>query len=135
MGVARVTSLTALALVSWIQGTALLAYGLFDVIKAITVGIAGPVQVSSAPALTLQVLLFLLFGAGLILVGLGWWRTRRWARAPFLLAQLIALVVGVPLAQAAEATSRIPGMLLASIAVVGLVLVFLPGTTRALLES
>jgi len=131
---ARSLPLMALAMVSWLQGTALLAYALFDIVEAVTVGISGPAPVSNASGLMLQILLFLVFGVGLILVGRGWWQVRRWARAPFVLAQLIALVVGVPLAQASDASVRIPGLALSAIAGVGLILVFLPRTTRALLE-
>lgn len=126
--------LVALALVSWLQGAALLGYAVFDVVEAVTVGISGPAPVSNTTGLMLQILLFLVFGAGLLLVGWGWWQVRRWARAPFVLAQLIALVIGVPLAQAAEAGVRLPGILLSAVAGIGLVLVFLPKTTRALLE-
>ena len=124
----------ALALISWLQGTALLAYAVFDVVEAVTVGISGPAPVSNTSGLMLQILLFLVFGVGLMFVGRGWWQVRRWARAPFVLGQLIALVVGVPLAQASEASARVPGILVSAIAVIGLVLVFLPKTTRALLE-
>ena len=125
----------ALALISCLQGIALLGYGVFDIVGALTVGISGPAAVSNPTGTVLQILLFLIFGAGLLAVAWGWWQVRRWARAPFVLAQLIALVVGVPLAQAAEESARIPGILLTGIAVAGLVLVFIPKTTKALLES
>ena len=131
----RTKPVMILALISVLQGVALLGYAIFDIIEAITVGITGPAPVSNSTALTLQILLFVIFGAGLIAVAWGWWQVRRWARAPFVLAQLIALVVGVPLAQAAEATARVPGILLSMVAVIGLVLVFLPKTTQSLVES
>jgi len=130
----RSASLVALALVSGLEGLALLGYALFDVIQGMTVGITGPAGVSSVTALTLQIVIFFAFGLGLLVVGRGWWQARRWARAPFVLAQLIALVVGVPLAQAAETSSRIPGIVISLVAALGLVLVFLPRTTRALAE-
>lgn len=134
-GTNRVLPVVVLALISWLQGIALLGYGVFDIVEALTVGISGPAPVSNPMGITLQILLFLLFGAGLVAVGRGWWQVRRWARAPFVLAQLIALVVGVPLAQATETSARVPGILLSGIAAAGLVLVFLPKTTQALLES
>lgn len=134
-GAIRVLPVVALALISCLQGVALLSYGVFDIVGALTVGISGPAPVSNPIGTVLQILLFLIFGTGLIAVAWGWWQVRRWARAPFVLAQLIALVVGVPLAQANETSARIPGILLSGIAAAGLVLVFLPKTTRALLES
>jgi hypothetical protein len=77
--------------------------------------------------------MFALFGAALILVARGWWRVKRWARAPFVLAQLLVLVVAVPLTSASGSVERIAASVGVLMAGVGLVLTFLPSTTRALI--
>jgi uncharacterized membrane protein len=121
----------ALAGIALVEGIALLGYAVFDLVEAATVGVTGPAAVSNVPGIALQIILFLIFGGSLVWIGRGWWSTRRWARAPFLLAQLIALVIGVPLAQA-EGPERVVGIVLALMALIGIVLVFTPVVTRAL---
>jgi hypothetical protein len=125
--------LTALAFLSIAEGVFFLGYAVFDVVGVLRFGLTGPEEVSNAPALTLQVLMFALFGAALILVARGWWGVKRWARAPFVLAQLLVLVVAVPLTSASGSVERIAASIGVLMAVVGLVLTFLPSTTRALL--
>lgn len=127
--------LAALAVIALLQGLALVAYGIFDAVEAVRVGATGPADVSNGPAIALQIVIFLIFGAGLLWVARGWWGSRRWARAPFLLTQLIALVVGVPLAQAQGGTERVAGIVISLMALVGIALVFTPGVTRALTEE
>ncbi len=127
--------LTALAAIALLEGLALVAYGIFDAVEAVRVGATGPADVSNGPAIALQIFIFLVFGAGLLWVARGWWGSRRWARAPFLLTQLIALVVGVPLAQAQGGTERVVGIALSLVALVGIALVFTPVVTRALTEE
>ena len=127
--------LTALATIALLEGLALVAYGIFDAVEAVRVGATGPADVSNGPAIALQIFIFLVFGAGLLWVARGWWGSRRWARAPFLLTQLIALVVGVPLAQAQGGTERVVGIALSLVALVGIALVFTPVVTRALTEE
>lgn len=129
----RSPQLTALAVLSIVEGVFFLGYAVFDVIGAIRFGLTGPEEVSNAPALTLQVMMFALFGAALIFVARGWWGVRRWARAPFVLAQLLVLVVAVPLASAAGSVERVVAGLAVVLAVIGLVVTFLPSTTRALI--
>jgi uncharacterized membrane protein len=121
----------ALAGIALVEGIALLGYAVFDLVEAATVGVTGPAAVSNVPGIALQIILFLIFGGSLVWIGRGWWSARRWARAPFLLAQLIALVIGVPLAQA-EGPERLVGIVLALMALIGIVLVFTPVVTRAL---
>lgn len=129
----RNSQLTALAVLSFAEGVFFLGYAVFDVIGVLRFGLTGPEEVSNAPALTLQVMMFALFGAALILVARGWWGIRRWARAPFVLAQLLVLVVAVPLTSAAGSVERVVAGLAVILAVVGLVGTFLPTTTRALM--
>ena len=112
----------------------MLAYAVFDVVESFRTGTSGPSEVSNAPAVIVSVLLFLLIGAGLLLVALGWWRGRRWARAPFVLAQLFAVVIGGQLATASGAVERTAGIAVALLALVGLVLTFSPQVTNAITE-
>jgi len=124
----------ALGVISGIEGIGLLGYALFDAVEGIRVGATGPAAVSSVPALILQIAILGAFGAGLVLVGTGWLRTRRWARAPFVLAQLIALVIGAPLVTATGEVERVAGILIITLAAIGIVLVFTPAVTRSLAE-
>lgn len=122
----------ALGAVAALEGTALVGYAAFDIVEFARSGISGPSEVSSLPALILQVLIFLTFGVGLLAVGRGWWLVSRRARAPFLLAQLIALVVGFPLAQAAGSTERVAGIVIVAVALLGIAVSLAPAVSRAL---
>ena len=113
-----------LAVIAGIEGLALLGYGAFEIVEAIRFGASGPAAVSSPAAIMLQIVIFLLFGAGLVLVTRGWLRRSRWVRGPFLLTQFIALVIGVPLVQAAGSVERVVGILIVLLAVTGIVLTF-----------
>lgn len=113
-----------LAAIAGVEGLALLGYGLFEIVEAARFGATGPAAVSSPAAITLQIVIFLLFGAALVLVARGWLRRSRWVRGPFLLAQFIALVVGVPLVQATGSVERVVGVLMVLFAVAGIVLTF-----------
>jgi hypothetical protein len=124
--------LRILAVISFLEGFALLGYAIFDIYGAATIGVTGPVEVSNVPALVLQIVIFALFGVGLIAVGYAWLRRIRWARAPFLVAQFIALIIGWPLAQAEGSVERNVGIGLVVLAVVGIILAFTPAVTRAL---
>lgn len=124
-----------LAGIAAIEGLALVGYAGFDLVSVVRYGIQGPSAVSNPPAVTLQILIFALFGAGLLLVASGWWRVRRWARAPFLLVQLLALVVGVPLAQAGGSVERVTGVATVAVAVAGGVIALLPAVSRELVAD
>jgi hypothetical protein len=128
-------SLVALALIALIEGAALVAYAIFDVIEAVRVGLTGPEEVSNAPALVLLVVITAVLGLGLGWVARGWWLARSWARAPFILAQIIAALIGYDLAQSTGDVERVVGIAAIALAVVGLVLSFAPGVSRALGEQ
>lgn len=121
-----------LAAIAALQGITLLGYALFDIFAAITIGTIGPEEVSNTPALILQIVIFAFLGVGMVLVAYGWARRRRWARAPFIVAQFLAIIVGWPLAQAVGLTERSVGVLLVVFAVVGLFFAFTPRVTREL---
>ena len=77
--------------------------------RASGVGLTGPPEVSNLPALVLQVVIFAALGVGLIAIARGWWLSKYGARAPFILAQILGLVVGVPLTAAPDAGTRVVG--------------------------
>ena len=114
----------ALAGIAGIEGLALAGYAVFELIEAIRLGATGPAEVSNPAAITLQIVIFAVFGAGLLMIARGWLRRSRWVRGPFVLAQIIALVVGVPLLQAAGAVEKLAGIAIVALAVAGIVLTF-----------
>ena len=113
-----------LAAIAGIEGLALAGYAVFELIEAVRLGATGPAEVSNPAAITLQIVIFAVFGAGLLMVARGWLRRSRWVRGPFVLAQIIALVVGVPLLQAAGAVEKLAGIAIVALAVAGIVLTF-----------
>ena len=124
--------IVAIAAIAAIEGLACVGYGVYEAAQAVRFGATGPESVSNVPAIVLQVALFLVFGAGLLLIARGWWRLAAWARAPFVLAQLIVGLIGYELAQSASAGIHWAGIAMALVAVLGLVLVFTPAVSRAL---
>lgn len=79
-----------------------------------------------------EIVIWLLFVAGLALIWWGLYRRRRLALTPFLLAQAFALVV-VPLFVGSDVLAyRIAGWVLASAAVSGIVLGLRPSVRREL---
>ena len=110
----------------------LVAYGLYDTVQALRLGATGPADVSNGPAIALQVVIFVVFGAALAVVARGWQRAQRWARAPFIVAQVLGLAIGIPLAQSAGSVERIVGVGTALVCVIGIVLALTPQVSRAL---
>lgn len=125
----------ALTVVALLEGAGLLAYAAFDIVEAVRVGITGPEEVSNPAALTLLIVLTAGFGAGLGWVGVGWWRERRWARSPFILAQILLVLIGYELSQSDGSAERYVGIVGALVGVLGLVLAFAPGVSRRLDEQ
>ena len=125
-------ALAAPAIIAIGQGAVLVGYALFDLVEAVRVGVTGPADVSNVPALVLLIAITAAFGCGLLWVGVGWWRGRRWARAPFVFAQIIGGLIGVELARAEGRVERTAGIVMALLAVAGLLLAFSPAATRRL---
>ncbi len=125
-------SLVVLAGIALLEGLGLVAYALFDVVEAVRVGTSGPEDVSNAPALILLVVITAAFGVGMIWVARGWWRAQRWARAPFILSEIIAVLIGYELAQSAGSAERYLGIGIALVGVVGLIMSFAPSVGRAI---
>ena len=127
--------LVLLAVIAAIEGVALVGYAVFDVVQGFRVGLVGPPAVSNLPGLILQIAIFAVLGAALLVIAAGWWKAKYGARAPFIVAQLLALVVGVPLVQATESGPRSVGLALIVVGVVGIAVSLLPPVTRVLLDS
>jgi hypothetical protein len=121
-----------LAAIATLQGVTLLGYAIFDIYGLITIGTTGPEEVSNTPALILQIVILAGLGAGMIYVGYGWWLKKRWARAPFIVVQFLAIIIGWPLAQALGRSERAIGVSLVVLGLIGLVLAFTPRVTREL---
>lgn len=131
----RPVSLVVGAIVAGIEGVALLVYAAYIVVQVARLGITGPAEVSSPIAVTLEITIFGLLGAALVLAARGLWRARRWARSMLLVGQFLALVVGVPLAMAVGGVERSAGIALVVLALVGIVVAFLPSTTAAIADD
>jgi hypothetical protein len=120
----------SLAVVAGLEGLAFLVYAVVDIVVVIGEGLTGPEEVSNPVAFGMQVVIFVALGTGLLVLARGWWICRRWVRGPFILAQLLGLVVGVPLLQS---TLPLAGAVIVVISLVSLMVSLLPPVTRALL--
>jgi len=117
-----------------LEGAGLIAYAGLDVVVALRDGLTGPAAVSNLPGFFLQVLIFLILGGGMLAIARGWWMRARWARSPFVLAQLLALVVGVPIIGTGGLAGVI-GIALVVLSVVGVAMVFSSSARAALDET
>lgn len=122
---ARPGRLAAAAAVAGAEGLALVAGGLWLLVKTLT---DAPDDLTSAA----------MGGATLIALGLiplaaarGLWLRRSWARGPAVITQILALPVAWQLLQA-DSVMIPAGIALAVLAVTGLVLLVSPSTTEAL---
>lgn len=129
-----VPSLMVGAAVAAIEGLALLAYGIYIAVQVTRLGITGPAAVSNPVSVGLEITIFSIFGAAMLAAAGGLWRVRRWGRSLLVLGQLLALVVGVPLASAAGGVERTAGIAVVVLAVAGLVAAFWPTTTAAIAD-
>jgi hypothetical protein len=134
-GAARPAALVVGTLVAGIEGVALLAYSVYIAVQVMRIGITGPEEVSSPIAVTLEITIFAVLGAAMVLAARGLWRAKRWARSMLIVGQFLALVVGVPLVTAQGGVERSAGIALVALAVVGLVVAFLPSTTAAIADN
>ncbi len=116
-----------------VEALALITNAVIVVIEVIRFGLTGPAEVSNVPAFVLEVLIFLGFGVALLFTARGLWQAKRPARAPAVLAQIIALVVGGPLAFSTDPTSRILGIGLVVVAGVTIVALLSRGVTEDML--
>lgn len=112
-----------------------MVYAILVVVGVARFGVSGPSEVANTPGVTLEVIIFLVFGVGMLLVSWGWFTAQRWARAPFLLAQLLALVISVPLTGASGVAEKLVAIIVTIAAVVGIVLALTPRVTQYLLRD
>jgi hypothetical protein len=117
-----------------LEALALTGYGVYLLVQVARFGITGPAEVSNVPAVVLEIVIFTGLGIALLFTARGLWQARRPARAPAVLAQLIAVVIGGPLAFSSDATSRILGAVIIALAVVAVIAVLSRGVTEELLE-
>jgi len=68
----------------------------------------------------------------MLLVSFGWFGRRRWARAPFALAQVLVLVVSVPLIGATDAWQQAIALGVSLVALIGGFMAFTPRVTQQL---
>lgn len=119
-----------LALIAALEGLALLVNGAIAVISAIT-GSSHGAQGADSSAVLIEIVIFVVFGVGLLIVAKGWYSMKRWARSPFVLAQLIGLLGGASMVFDSSAASKLPGLFLAVPALIGLIVTFSPAVLRA----
>lgn len=127
----RTPARTLTAVVAGGQALALVGYAVSIAVVALTTGIQGPSEVSSATGVAVEIVTFAVFGAGLAAIAWGRWRGHGWATVPFALAQVLALTVGIPLLTGAD-DGRLWGLGITAAAVVGLVALVLGGRDPAL---
>lgn len=120
-----------LGVIAGLEGVALLVYAGIDIVAVLRDGLSGPAPVSNPAAIIMQVLIFVALGIGMGALARGWWRQQRWVRGPFILGQLLGLVVGVPLAQSAG-WAQLAGTALVLLCASACVVSLLPPVTRAL---
>ena len=128
-------SFAAIAAIAAIEGLGLIAYAIFDIIEAVRVGITGPADVSNPAALVLLIVIYLVFGVGLLLVARAWWQMRTWQRGAFILTQVIALLVFFDLTRSEESLPRTVGVVILLLAVAGIILVFTPKVLKVFAEA
>ena len=132
VGAVPAPSLVVLAVISALQGLFFVGYAVYDIVQAFRVGLTGPAEVSNPAALLGLIAITAAIGVALLWVARGWWRVREWARAPFLVAQLVLGLIGYDLSQSQSSGPRLLGQVLIVVAVVGVVTCFLPSVRRAL---
>jgi hypothetical protein len=91
--------------------------------------VQNPGSVAAAPV---EIVIYLVFAAGMAACALGLWRRRRAARTPFGVVQLFGLVVGWTLTQGdGDAVHRV-GYAVLAVSVLGIALVLSPGFGESL---
>jgi hypothetical protein len=99
---------------------------------AVGIGVAAaqsPGSVAAAPA---EIVLYLIFAAGVAVCVRGLWRHRRWARTPFGVVQIFGLVVGWTLTQGDGDVVHRVGYAVLALSVVGVALVMSPAVGESL---
>lgn len=123
----RPGALIAAVTIAAVEAAGIAGYG-------ISIGFAGLQNPGSVAAPIVQVVLYLLFAAGIAAAGWALWRQRQVARTPFVVVQLFALVVGYTLMQGdGDAIHRL-GWLVLAMGVVGIALAMSPLVSKSLVR-
>jgi len=124
-----------LAALAALEGLAMIGYAgvvAFNAISGASYGVIG----NSTSAMVIEIVIFAVLGLGLLAVARGWLRMSRWARGPFILAQLLGLLAGASFAFGGGSSGDVlAGMILGVPSLVGLVLSFNPVVLRSYSES
>ena len=131
----RTPLLLLLALIAGAQGVVLIGYAVYDIVESVRVGITGPAEVSNLGALLGLIAITAAFGAALVWIAVGWVQSRAWARSPFVFAQLVIGFLGYELSQSSGSVERLVGQVAMVVAVIGIVMAFMPSVRRALAED
>ncbi|MFA7324230.1 MAG: hypothetical protein WC005_07725 [Candidatus Nanopelagicales bacterium] len=123
-----------LTLIAGLEGLGLLVNGALVAISVLTGGTYGATG-DSTTATVIEILIFVVLGLGLLKVAAGWHAMRRWARGPFVLAQLIGVFAGLSIVFSGASEAIVPGLVLALPSLVGLVVTFSPGVVRTFSDS
>lgn len=116
--------LLAAALIEGLEGVALVGFAAY---VGLATAIGSSADPTTAAALTVTALLL---GLGAAAAALGLYRRRKWGRGPAVVTQIFTLPVAGSFFQAGRFAV---GAVLAAVAVLGIVLLFHPATTRQLL--
>jgi hypothetical protein len=121
----RPGALVAAAAIAVLEALALTAY-------AVGIGVSALQNPGSVAAAPVEIVLYLVFAAGLLAIARGLWGRRSVARTPFAVAQLFGLVIGWTLTQGdGDLVHRI-GYVVLAVSVVGIALVMSPAVGEAL---
>ena len=118
-------------MVALAEAIALLGYAISIAVVALTTGIQGPQEVSSPTGVTVEVATFALFGAGMAAIAWGRWRGHGWSTVPFVVTQLLALTVGIPMATGVP-DGRLTGLAICAGVLIGLGALILGGRDAAM---
>jgi len=124
-GDARPGALTAAVALVLVEAAAVIAY-------TIGIGVAAVQEPGSVAAAPVEIVIYLIFAAGMVACGRALWQRRRAARTPFGVVQLFGLVVGWTLTQGdGDLTHRI-GYAVLAVSVVGIALAISPALGEGL---
>lgn len=112
----------------------MLSYGFIVTISAVTGGSYGVIG-NSTSAMVIEIAIFVVLGLGLVMIARGWFRMSRWARGPFIMAQLIGLLAGISFAFSGASEQVLPGLILAVPSALGIILSFHPVVLRTYSDS
>ncbi len=113
-----------------LEGLAMLVYAGIVTVNAVSGGTYGVIG-NSTSAMVIEIAIFVVLGLGLLAIARAWVRQSRWARGPFIMAQLIGLLAGASFIFSGASEQVLPGLLLAVPAVLGLILSFNPVVLQA----